>query len=108
MNSEIDLWVRENGKPQHVESLSRLNEKLAAKSEPDLRWEAFSIERHRNNPSIEWLHSALNAQMELARRADARAADLAKKTTWISALIGAGATVFGVILGAVLSHALGS
>jgi membrane protein required for beta-lactamase induction len=94
----------DNGHPSQIVGLSALNAKLKAKTEATLRSEAALLN---TNATDDARRSASMSQMELDRRAaeDAHknASDLAKKTTLISASVGAFAAIIGAILGATLT-----
>jgi hypothetical protein len=94
----------DNGHASQIVGLSALNAKLKAKTEATLRSEAALLN---TNATDDARRSASMSQMELDRRAaeDAHknASDLAKKTTLISASVGAFAAIIGAILGATLT-----
>jgi hypothetical protein len=92
--------VFEDGRPIRVDSVEDFEKRLAAKAEYVLRREAFFVNQAVNN---DHLQAGLAAQMELDRRTAERQELILKRVTYLAALIGAGATIVGVILGAYLS-----
>jgi hypothetical protein len=115
--------VFEDLRPVEVCGLEKLNEQLAAKSAPllwqEMLWgkehfEDFQVRARAGDQrgsavvdARKWRNAALVAEMELDRRAAKRVEDLAKKTTWITVIVGATAAIIGAIVGAVLQANLG-